>query len=419
MRRRQQRAGVLVGLAALMSALAACGPTGADVPVVNLYGGASAPGFEQIIADCNTQAGDRYRIVGNLLPSDADSQRDQLVRRLVAKDDGLDLLGMDVTWTAEFAEAGWIRRLTPEQRAVATRDTLASTVTTALWKRQLYAIPKHTNVQLLWYRKSLVPRVPETWDGVLAESARLKLQGDPFAIALTGAQYEGVVVAFNTILSSLGGRLIDESGTSPTVDDTTVRALAILKQLASQGYSSGALASSQEPEVFRQLESGRAAFAMTWPYVLSAMRTAAPEVADDLGYARLPAFEQGRLSRVTLGGMNYAVSSFSRHPEETFEAALCLRSPEHQSAAALAGGDPPVARSLYEDPEFQQGYPTYDVLLDSLATAVPRPVTPLYQNLSSVVASAISPPASIRPEQTAAELAEAIQRVMDGRGILP
>ena len=60
---------------------AACssGPQGV---VVNLYGGASESGFDEIIADCNQQANGRYTIVGNLLPSDADGQRDQLVQRV-------------------------------------------------------------------------------------------------------------------------------------------------------------------------------------------------------------------------------------------------------------------------------------------------------------------------------------------------
>ena len=104
----------------------------------------------------------RYTIVGNLLPSDADGQRDQFVRRLAAKDAGMDLLGMDVTWTAEFAEAGWIRELTGDQKAAgATKDTLQPPIDTATWKDKLYGIPQHTNVQLLWYRKSLVPDAAE------------------------------------------------------------------------------------------------------------------------------------------------------------------------------------------------------------------------------------------------------------------
>ena len=62
-----------------LSLLAACGSGDDDVPVVNLYGFAAAAGFPEVIADCNERADGEYRIVGNLLPSDADGQRD--VRR--------------------------------------------------------------------------------------------------------------------------------------------------------------------------------------------------------------------------------------------------------------------------------------------------------------------------------------------------
>ena len=81
----------------------------------------------------------------------------------------MDLLGMDVTWTAEFAEAGWIRELTA--RAGDRRppqDTLQPPIDTATWKDKLYGIPQHTNVQLLWYRKSLVPTPPKTFDEMIA-----------------------------------------------------------------------------------------------------------------------------------------------------------------------------------------------------------------------------------------------------------
>ena len=130
----------LIATAALGASLAACssGPKGT---VVNLYGGASGTGFDKILADCNKQAAGRYTIVGNLLPSDADGQRDQFVRRLAAHDSGMDLLGMDVTWTAEFAEAGWIRELTGDQKTQATANTLQPPIDTATWKGKLYGIP--------------------------------------------------------------------------------------------------------------------------------------------------------------------------------------------------------------------------------------------------------------------------------------
>src|SRR3954452_3384624 len=120
----------VIRVAALVSSLAACysEPEGT---VVNLYGGARGVGFEKILADCNKQAAGRYTIVGNLLPSDADGQRDQFVRRLAALDSGLDLLGMDVTWTAEFAEVKWIRELSAQQRDKANKDTLETPIKTA------------------------------------------------------------------------------------------------------------------------------------------------------------------------------------------------------------------------------------------------------------------------------------------------
>jgi multiple sugar transport system substrate-binding protein len=418
--RRFLKATALAGAGIIASAtLSACGGSDGGVPVVNLYGGTSAAGFDKLIDACNKEAEGKYKIVGNLLPSDADGQREQFVRRLAAKDDGLDLLGMDVTWTAEFAEAGWIRELTEEQKTAATEDTLQPTIDTAMWKDKLYAIPKHTNVQLLWFRKSLVPEPPKTWDEVLEMSQKLKDDGKPYVIGLTAAQYEGYVVGFNTILASLGGTLVNEDSTKVTVDEKTVEALSILKNLASSGLASKSLSNSQEPEVFAQLQNEEAAFIINWPYVLSAMKGANEEIANDLGYTKLPEFAPGQAPKATLGGMNFAVSKYSKHPEEAFEAAMCLRTPEAQLQIALEAGEPPVAPSVYANPEFQEAYPMGPEMLDELETAVPRPVTPLYQNISTIVSTTLSPPSAINPESTADDLKDAIQQAIDGKGILP
>ena len=397
--------------------LAACGGSDGGVPVVNMYGG--YPQTEALVEKCNKEAEGEYKIVGNLLPSDADGQREQFVRRLAAEDDSLDLLGMDVTWTAEFAEAGWIRELTEEQKVAATEDTLQTTIDTAMWEDKLYGIPKHTNVQLLWFRKSLVPEPPKTWEEVLEMSQKLKDEGKPYVIGLTAAQYEGYVVGFNTILASLGGKLVNEDSTKPTIDEKTVEALAILKDLATGGLASKSLSNSQEPEVFAQMQTEEAAFIINWPYVLSAMKDADEEIADDLGYTKLPEFAPGQAPRATLGGMNFAVSKFSKHPEEAFDAAMCLRTPESQLQIALEVGEPPVAPSVYENPEFKEAYPMGPEMLEELKTAVPRPITPLYQNISTIVSSTLSPPSSIDPESTAKELESKIQDAIDGKGILP
>ncbi|MBM6405619.1 ABC transporter substrate-binding protein [Phycicoccus sp. CSK15P-2] len=406
-------------VAVLVAALGACSGDDGGVPVINIYGSTADAGFEKVLGPCNEAAAGRYVIRPNLIPSDADSQREQFVRRLAAQDDGMDILGMDVTWTAEFAEAGWIRELEGEQAQAATEGVLQPPIDTATWKDKLYGIPRSTNVQLLWYRTSLVPDPPTTWDQVVQRSEELKSEGEPHVIGLTGAQYEGYVVGFNTILSSLGGTLVNEDSTQPTVDDKTVQALEILKSLATDGLASASLSNSQEPEVFAQLQNGEAAFAINWPYVLSAMREADPDVAEDLAWTKLPEFAEGTPAKATLGGMNYAISTYSKHPGLAFEAAMCLRNPESELNGALDAGNVPVLREVFEDPQFQEAYPMYEDILEEMETAVPRPKTPLYQNISTIVSSTLSPPSSIQPEDTAQALEEKIQDAIDGKGILP
>lgn len=416
--RRSSRWAAIVGTAALVTSLAACSSEPQGV-VVNLYGGASASKFDEIIADCNAQAAGRYTIVGNLLPSDADGQRDQLVRRLAAEDSGMDLLGMDVTWTAEFADAGWIRPLNPQQTAAVTKDTLQPPLDTATWKGQLYGIPKHTNVQLLWYRKDLVPTPPKTFDEMMQMAQQLKDQGKPYEIGFTAAQYEGYVVNINNLIKGYGGRVVNDDSTAPAVDDKTVQALTLLHKLATSGLTSSSLSNAQEPEVFADLQNGRSAFSLNWPYVLASMKEANPELVPDLGYAPYPSVKPGEPPTTTLGGMNFAISSYSQHPEEAFDAAMCLRSPEHQLQHAINAGEPPTNRTVYDQPEMKEAYPMADVMLTELENAVPRPISPVYQNISTVLSTTLSPPAAIQPQASADELRTAIQNAIEGKGILP
>jgi multiple sugar transport system substrate-binding protein len=408
----------MLGAVALTASLGACssGPQGT---VINLYGGASETGFDKIIAACNDKAAGRYTIVGNLLPSDADGQRDQFVRRLAARDAGMDILGMDVTWTAEFAEAGWIRELTPEQKAAANADTLQPPINSATWEDKQYGIAKHTNVQLLWYRKSLVPTPPTTFDEMMSMSEQLKAQGKPYEIGFTAAQYEGYVVNINNLITAYGGTIVNDDSTAPTIDDKTVQALTLLQKLASSGLTSSSLSNAQEPEVFADLQAERSAFSLNWPYVLSAMREANPDLVNDLGYAPYPTVNKGDTPRVTLGGMNYAISSYSAHPDEAFDAAMCMRNPENQLMAAIDAGTAPVLRPVFDQPTFQESYPMYKEMLIELENAVPRPPSPVYQNISTVLSTTLSPPAAINPQASAEELRSAIQDAIDGKGILP
>src|SRR3954470_8497262 len=115
-------------------------------------------------AECSKKSNGRYTIELVPLANSADASRELLVRRLAAKDSDIDLINMDTIWTPEFAEAGWLRELKGSEKADATDDVLPGPLKSVQWKGKTYAVPLNTNAQLLWYRKDLVPKPPETWD---------------------------------------------------------------------------------------------------------------------------------------------------------------------------------------------------------------------------------------------------------------
>lgn len=409
--------------AALFTALAMVLPATActdvdPVPVLNLYY-APEENLPQIVEECNAEAQGRYRIDYQVLPRGADDQRVQLVRRLAAEDDGMDILGLDVTWTQEFASADWIREWTGANRAEAEQGTLAGPLESARYEGRLYAAPKNTNVQLLWYRTDLVDEPPQTWEELIAASAQLREQGQPYQVITMGAQYEGLMVLYNTMVASAGGAILNEDGTEAVLDEDAVRALTLLRDFANAGVTSTSFPNALEDDARLEFQAGGGAFQLNWPFVYPAMQEADPEFAANVGWARFPAVDPERPSEVTIGGFNLAVSSYSRYPAEAFEAALCLRNPEHQLFSAVNDGVPPTIEAVYDEPEMDEAYPMKDEILDTLRDGTNRPLSPAYQNISTVTSSELSPPAAIDPEPTAQRLRDLMNEALDARGVLP
>ncbi|MFJ6669587.1 ABC transporter substrate-binding protein [Actinosynnema sp. NPDC091369] len=411
------------GSAALIasSVLAGCGSGDGGI-TINVYK-YPQQNFQKIVDGCNERA-DGYEIVYHKLPREADGQREQLVRRLAAEDDGMDVMALDVTWTAELAKAGWIKEFTGQARSEVEDGTLETPLDTARYEGKLYGAPDNTNVQLLWYREDLLKGLgvqpPKTWDEMIDIGSRLEADGNdetPGLVQATGKQYEGLVVLYNTLVNTAGGHILDEDGTKAVVDDGAVKALEVLKKFATSDVVDPSFSNAVEDDARLAMEGGKAAFMLNWPYVYAAAQKV-ESLAPNLKWAPYPSIDGGD-ANVTVGGINYAVSSFSRHPDESFDAVLCLRSAENQKFAAINDGVPPTIESVYDDPEMAKPYPMKDAILETLKNASVRPRTPAYQNVSTVISTILSPPASIDPQRTAERLRTELQDALDSKGVLP
>jgi multiple sugar transport system substrate-binding protein len=457
-----------VALAVLTAAsvLAACARGGNGL-VISFYTPASdGATFTALAKRCTDQLGGRFTIQRFGLPRAADAQRLQLARRLTGNDRTLDVMAMDVIWTAEFAEAGWALPLsddpTGRAEADATTDTLPGPLATATWKHKLYAAPVTTNTQLLWYRPDLMDKPPTTWDAMVAEATRLHAAGGPSWIGVQANQGEGLVVWFNTLLVSAGGQVLSDDGRKVTLTDTpahraaTVSALQILKSVATAPGADPSITRTDEGTARLAFEQGKAALEVNWPYALASMLENAvkggvpflplnrrPDLAGSInnvgtfmptdqqfraayeaskkvfGFAPYPGVRPGQPAKVTIGGLNLAVAKTTRHQAEAFEAIRCLRDLQNQKYVSIEGGLPAVRTSLYSDPQFQAKYPMYDIIRQQLTTAAVRPATPVYQAVSTRLSATLDPINEIDPEKTADALTVQVQKAIDGKGLLP
>jgi multiple sugar transport system substrate-binding protein len=403
------------------TALAACTSSGAaTVPTLNFYSFNDQSGAVQTaVTNCSKQSGGKYTITYNKLPASADDQRLQLARRLAAADSSMDILGLDVTWEAEFAEAGWILPWTGTYKQQAEAGTLKVPLQTATWKGQLVAVPYNSNTQLLWYRDDLVKTPPKTWDEMISDAEQLAKEGKPHLIEIQGAQYEGVTVWFNTLIASAGGSILTPDGQKVAMGQPAVTALGIMKKLATSTAADPSLAVQKEDQNRLAMEAGKAAFQLNYPFVYPSMKTNQPELFKHFKWALYPGVTAGEPAHVTIGGIDMAISKYSPHPDLAFQAALCLRDRENQLNAAVKGGLPPTLESLYSDPAMATAYPFHAEILSALQTASVRPATPAYQNISIVISHHVSPPAGIDPKGTEQAMIGEINNALQSKGVIP
>jgi ABC-type glycerol-3-phosphate transport system substrate-binding protein len=414
--------GVTLAGALAAAGLAACGTSSAATgPVkLNFYNFPDPSGaIQDAVNNCSAQSHGKYTISYNLLPTAADQQRLQMARRLAAGDSSLDILGLDVTWEAEFATAGWIRPWTGQYKAEAVRGTLKGPLQTATWRGQLVAVPYNSNTQLLWYRSDLVKTPPKTWAQMLSDAEQLAKQGKPHLIQIQGAQYEGTVVWFNTLTASAGGSILNPASTAAQLGPPAVKALSIMKQLATSPAADPSLPVQMEGPNQLAMEAGTSAFELNYPFVYPAMKADNPKLFKVFKWAPYPSVIPGKPARVTIGGIDLAVSSTSQHPQLAFQASLCLRNAENQLNAAIKGGLPPTLASVYSNPKMQSAYPFRRLILAQVNNGAVRPKTPLYQVVSVAISHQVSPPASIVPVPTEQNLRTQINNALQGKGLTP
>jgi multiple sugar transport system substrate-binding protein len=254
---------------------------------------------------------------------------------------------------------------------------------------------------------------------MFADAQALAKAGKPHLIEIQGAQYEGVVVWFNTLVASSGGSILNATSTAAKLGPPALKALTIMKTLASSSSADPSLGVQMEDQNRLAMEAGGAAFELNYPYVYPSMKADNPKLFKVFKWAPYPSVIPGTPAKVTIGGIDLAVSSYSPHPQLAEQAILCLRNAQNQLTAAVEGGLPPTLASVYSNPKMQSAYPFRKLILQQVNNGAVRPKTPLYQVVSVAISHLVSPPSSINPVSTGQNLGTQINNALQGKGLTP
>ncbi len=348
-------------------------------------------------------------------PDSADQRHQLYVQWLNAHVGDPDVLQLDVVWTAEFAAAGWIAPL--DRHAPPVDDLFPATVAANRWHGTLFALPWFVDVGMLYWRKDLFAAPPADMDGLVRMAAEARTaHGLPFGLVWQGARYEGLITVFLEYLGAFGGAILDANGAVVVDAAPAIDALTFMRDAVhGTGVVPAAVLTWQEEQTRLAFQNGQAGFMRNWPYAVALLQDAGSAVAGRFAVAPMPG-HRGGAPAAALGGSTLAVNAFSDQPDDAYRLIAFLLEPAQMiERAALAGQFPPRP-SLFAGDALAGALPVPPAdAARIIAAAVPRPVSPVYSQLSSLLQVAVHRALTRQqePDEALREAAAEMRRLLE------
>lgn len=388
----------------VLSTLTACG--GKRTQVVTWWVLPDRVGAEDLAQNCSDIA-DGYRIEVRELPPTLDDRRADLVRRLSAGDDDLDLLTLDTSLTAEFASAKFLA--TPPADLTATSGLVPTAVAGASHEGKVVAVPWWIDPQLLWYRGAAAERAginverPVSWNNLLAGADRVRA-----SVQLDNADGTGLTDWVRALVAEAGGEVVRGTGRMPKTDlgGAPGRAAAgIVQYYAASGLGSGP--TTNAPSEFA---GSRGAFLVARASVRSLPAIA--QVAPDM--KPLPYPTVNGVSSAPVAGASLAVPKSSDQQKSAFDAVRCLSNAGSERKLMINAGVGAAREGVYSHPDVTKALPFANVILEAASKGLNVPPTPYWHNAERALRATWTPLSAVRPKTTPEKSATAVLDAVGG-----
>ena len=387
--------GGLAGAAVLGGGLVAgCGggeeSSGGAVEIVLGFIPDEAGGLQTLLDRFNKQNKGEIQVKWRQMPASSAEFFEQMQAELQSGRSTMDIIAGDVVWPAQFAANNYIIDLSDRFTQKMQADYLEGQVLAVQFEGKTYGVPWFTDAGMFYYRTDLLEssgfsEPPRTWDEMKDMSERVRADsGTKFGYVFQGAQDEGGVVDALEHIWNAGGDVLD--GNRVIIDSPeSAEGLKLRRSLITDGVAPEASGDYTTQESQASFTNGDVVFMRNWPFVhglLSDPETSKVKPGQvDIG--ALPVASEGDTSFSGLGGWNFMVNATAEDKiEEIWTFIEFMSAPEQQQTFAVESARLPTLKSLYEDDEVLDKLPVAKLGREALQNTRPRPVSPVYSDMS-------------------------------------
>ncbi len=356
---------------------------------------------------CN--AGGTFRIELEQLPRGLDQQRAEIVRRLAAGDDTIDVLSLDGSLVAEMATAGFLAPIPAAVETTLTEGVLPKAVEAATYDGELVVAPWRIDPQMLWFRGTTAERAgldttqPIGWDDLLAGAERLGA-----TLQIDDPNDAGIADWVRALVAGSGGTLLDGTGRSPDVGLATAAGTSAAGIV--QFYANAGIGSGPSEDARTEFSGARGGFLLAGGAVLTdpALATIVPDM-NAVAYPVVESESVAPLSSVTL-----AVPDDAKDADLAYEAVSCLTSAESQQQMMIGSGHGATRAEVYEAEELKGLAVPSELMLEAIESGTNVPSTPYWQRVRAALDDTWLPVGSVNPSSTPADSQRAVKTRVAG-----
>ena len=330
----------------------------------------------------------------------ADDQRSAMERYAMGEPADVDILNLDVTAIAQFAEFGYIAEWPASDTPRGLLDQLMEGPRlSCYYEEKLWALPFNTDAGVLFSRRSLLAqpaaKTPDayTWADITAVGKKLPQKSSRVTAAYAGQldNYEGLTVnALEAIWAVV--QELTKAGKPPAVSpalglptDPAVWKAAVDRLYGTPGQGAVVDPGSQkyrESDTTAKFLQDKIVFMRNWPVEFRALLEGSDQqntiAAADIAMTGLP-------GPAVLGGQNLAVVARSERSADARELIEFLASEPSQRLLMQVGGYAAATTATYDRPEIQHAHPYAKTVRTAVQHSRRRPQTAYYPQFSEAV----------------------------------